>query len=145
LLVGTRQPNATGGGGTIPESFAREPLTDPMGTLRGDWKISGKDTLSLHYNIERQDATGVTPFLSDQPIGSASERQGSNNRFQTFQASWTRVLSPTLLNRAAIVFNNFHNVIDPVNPGPELDFPSLADGASYDSPAAHLAKAFAMG
>ena len=134
LLVGTRQPNATGGGGTIPESFAREPLTDPMGTLRGDWKISGKDTLSLHYNIERQDATGVTPFLSDQPIGSASERQGSNNRFQTFQASWTRVLSPTLLNRASYSFNNFHNVIDPVNPGPELDFPSLADGASYDSP-----------
>jgi hypothetical protein len=134
LLVAARQPNVTGGGGTISNSYAPAPLTDPMGTLRADWKMSGKDTLTLHYNIERQDATGVTSFLADQPIGSASERQDSNNRFQTFQASWTRVLSPTLLNRASYSFNNFHNAIEPVIPGPELDFPSLADGASYDSP-----------
>ena len=134
LLVATRLPNVTGEGGTISNSYAPEPLTDPMGTLRADWKTSGKDTLTLHYNIERQDATGVTTFLADQSIGSASQRQDSNNRFQTFQASWTRVLSPTLLNRASYSFNNFHNAIEPVTPGPELDFPSLADGASYDSP-----------
>lgn len=134
LLVATRHPNATGGGGTISNGFAPEPLTDPMGTLRGDWQVTTKDLLSLHYGIERQDATGVTPFLSGQPIGSAAERQGSNNNFQTFQASWTRVLSPSLLNRASFSFNNFINTINPVNPGPELDFPSMADGASYDSP-----------
>ncbi len=134
LQVATRHPNETGGGGSITNSFAPTPLTDPMGTLRGDWKSSRKDLLTFHYGVERQDATGVTPFLSDQPIGSASQRQGSNNRFQTFQASWTRVLSPTLLNRTSYSFNNFSNVIGPVNPGPELDFPSLADGASYDSP-----------
>jgi Carboxypeptidase regulatory-like domain/TonB dependent receptor len=134
LLVATRHPNATGGGGTISNGFAPEPLTDPMGTLRGDWQVTTKDLLSLHYGIERQDATGVTPFLSGQPIGSAAERQGSNNNFQTFQASWTRVLSPSLLNRASFSFNNFINTINPVNPGPELDFPSMADGASFDSP-----------
>jgi len=129
LQVATRHSNETGGGGSITNSFAPTPLTDPMGTLRGDWKSSRKDLLTFHYGVERQDATGVTPFLSDQPIGSASQRQGSNNRFQTFQASWTRVLSPTLLNRTSYSFNNFSNVIGPVNPGPELDFPSLADGA----------------
>jgi hypothetical protein len=134
LLVATRHPNATGGGGTISNSFAPEPLTDPMGTVRGDWQISAKDLLTLHYGIERQTATGVPPFLSGQPIGSASERQNSNNHFQTFQASWTRVLSPTMINRASYSFNNFFNIINPVNPGPELDFPSLAEGASYDSP-----------
>ena len=134
LLVATRHPNASGGGGTFSNNYAPEPLTDPMGTLRGDWKISSKDLLTLHYDIERQDATGVTPFLSSQAIGSSSERQDSNNRFQIFQASWTRVLGPTLLNRASYSFNNFHNAIGPVNPGPELDFPSLADGASYDTP-----------
>ena len=134
LLVATRHPNASGGGGTISNSFAPEPLSDPMGTIRGDWQMSDKDLLTLHYSIQRQDATGVTPFLSGEPIGSAAQRQDSNNHFQTFQVSWTRVLSPTLLNRASFSFNNFINVIDPVNPGPELDFPSLADGASYDSP-----------
>ena len=134
LLVATRHPNPTGGGGTISNQFAPEPLTDPMGTLRGDWQISNKDLLSLHYGIERQSATGVTPFLSGQPIGSSSQQQGSNNHFQTFEGSWTHILSPSLLNRASYSFNNFINVIAPVNPGPELDFPSLADGASYDSP-----------
>ena len=134
LLVATRQPDATGTGGSFPNSFAETPLADPMGTLRGDWQVSTRDRLTLHYGIERQDATDLTPFLSGQPIGSASQRQDSNNHFQTFQASWTRVLSPTLLNRASYSFNNFINTIVPVNPGPELDFPSLADGASYDSP-----------
>jgi Carboxypeptidase regulatory-like domain len=134
LLTATRQPGASGGGGGITNSFAETPLTDPMATLRGDWQISGRDRLTLHYGIQRQDATGVTPFLAGQPIGSVSQRQDSNNHFQTFQASWTRVLSPTLLNRASYSFNNFINSIVPVNPGPELDFPSVADGASYDSP-----------
>ncbi len=134
LLVATRHPNATGGGGTITNNFAPEPLADPIGTLRGDWQISNKDLLTLHYGIQRQDATGVTPFLSGQPIGSSSERQDSHNNFQTFQASWTRVLSPSLLNRASFSFNNFINSLTPTNPGPELDFPSVADGASYDSP-----------
>jgi hypothetical protein len=134
LLVATRHPNATGGGGTISNSFAPEPLTDPMGTLRGDWQVSNRDSLTFHYGIERQDATGITPFLSDQPIGSSTQRQDSRNNFQTFQASWTRILSPSLLNRASFSFNNFINTIDPVAPGPELDFPSVADGATYDSP-----------
>ncbi len=134
LLTGTRHPNANGGGGTINYNYSREPLKDPMGTLRGDWQLTDKDRLSLHYGIERQDATGVTPFLAGEPIGSSSQQQGSNNNFQTFEASWTRVLSPSLLNRASFSFNNFINTINPVNPGPELDFPSLADGASYDSP-----------
>ena len=100
VLVGTRNPNPAGGG-TISTSSAPEPLTDPMGTLRGDWKISNRDTLTLHYGIERLNATGAASFLSGQPIGSASQRQDLNNDFQTFQASWTRVISPTLLNLKA--------------------------------------------
>ena len=118
----------------IDTSFASVPLTDPMGTVRGDWRISGKDTLSLHYGIERLGATGAASFLSGQPIGSASERQNLNNDFQTFQASWTRVISPTLLNRASYSFNNFINNTAPIASAPELDFPSIADGSSYRVP-----------
>lgn len=133
VLVGTRNPNPAGGG-TITTSFAPEPLTDPMGTLRGDWQISNKDSLTLHYGIERLNATGAASFLSGQPIGSAAERQGLTNDFQTFQASWTRVISSTLLNRASYSFNNFINATTPVTTGPELDFPSIADGSSYRVP-----------
>ena len=118
----------------IDTGFSRVPLSDPMGTIRGDWKVSEKDNLSLHYSIERLDATGAASFLSGQPIGSASERQDLLNHFQTFQASWTRVLSPTLLNRASYSFNNFINSTTPLSNLPELDFPSLADGSSYRVP-----------
>jgi Carboxypeptidase regulatory-like domain len=130
VLVGTRDPVKQ----TITNSFASEPLTDPMGTIRGDWQASSKDMLTAHYSIERQSATGVASFLSGQPIGSASQRQDARNNFQTFQTSWTRVLSPTLLNRASFSFNNFINITAPIAPGPELDFPSIADGASYRVP-----------
>lgn len=133
VLVGTRNPNPAGGG-TISTSFASEPLTDPMGTLRGDWQISRKDSLTLHYGIERLNATGAASFLSGQPLGSAAERQGLTNDFQTFQASWTRVISSTLLNRASYSFNNFINATTPLTTAPELDFPSIADGSSYRVP-----------
>ena len=134
VLVGTRNPNPSGGGGSISTAFAQEPLTDPIGTLRGDWKISNRDSLSLHYGIERLSSTGGASFLSGQPIGSASERQNLGNNFQAFQGSWTRVISPTLLNRASYSFNNFINNTNPIGTAPELDFPSIADGSSYRVP-----------
>jgi hypothetical protein len=133
VLAGTREPNPDGGG-VITTSFAPEPHTDPMGTLRGDWRISDKDTLSLHYSIERLSDTGAASFLSGQPLGSVSERQDLSNNFQTFQASWTRVLTPTLLNRASYSYNNFINTTTPLSTEPELDFPSIADGSSYRVP-----------
>lgn len=133
VLVATRQP-IVGGGGTFANSFAPEPVTDPLGTARVDWQASTRDVLSFHYGIERQNATGAASFLTGTPIGSASQRQDLRNNFQTFQTSWTRVLNPTLLNRASFSFNNFINVTHPVTPGAELDFPSVADGASYRVP-----------
>jgi carboxypeptidase family protein/TonB-dependent receptor-like protein len=130
VLVGTRD-DATQ---TITNSFAPEPLTDPIGTVRGDWQISSKDLLSLHYYIERLAATGAASFLTSAPIGSASERQDLRNNFQDFVASWTHVVSSTLLNRNSFAFNNFINITDPITTGPELDFPSIADGSSYRVP-----------
>jgi outer membrane receptor protein involved in Fe transport len=133
VLVGSRHYDSNGVG-SFSTAFAPEPLTDPMGTVRTDWKASSRDNITLHYSIERLGATGAASFLSGQPIGSASERQNLNNHFQTFQASWTRVISPSLINRASYSFNNFINVTAPITTAPELDFPSLADGSSYRVP-----------
>lgn len=133
VLAGTRQYGANDKG-SISTSFAPEPLTDPMGTVRGDWRISNRDSLTLHYDIERLNATGAASFLSGQPIGSVSQRQDLSNNFQTFQAAWTRIISPTMLNRASYSFNNFINTTSPLTTQPELDFPSIADGSSYRVP-----------
>ena len=138
-LVGTRHPDGAGSG-TISTNFVSDPGTDPIATLRGDWQISSKDQLTLRYGIQRLADTGLASFLSGQPIGSASERQDLSNNFQTFQAAWTRVLSPTLLNRASFSFNNFFNSTAPLTTAPELDFPSIADGSSYRVPQATAQK-----
>jgi outer membrane receptor protein involved in Fe transport len=128
VLVGTRDVAAK----TISRSFARAPLTDTLGTTRGDWQISDKDHLSLHYSIERQEATDASTLNTS--LGSASQRQNGQNNFQGFISSWTRVLSPTLLNKLSFSVNNFFNHTVPVSPSPQLDFPSLTDGASFRVP-----------
>jgi hypothetical protein len=130
VLVGTRDPLTQ----TIPTSFAPEPLTDGMGVLRGDWQIAKNDLLSLHYNIERLDATGAASFLSGAPLGTASERQDMANRFQTFNSSWTHIISSNVLNKTSFSINDFQNNTDPLVAEPELDFPSISDGGSYRVP-----------
>ena len=134
VLVGTRNPNPSGGGGRISTAFAQEPLTDPIGTLRGDWKISNHDSLSLHYGIERLSSTGGASFLSGQPIGSASSGKTRAITSRLFKPPGRACISPTLLNRASYSFNNFINNTDPIGAAPELDFPSIADGSSYRVP-----------
>lgn len=116
------------------QSFARAPLTNTLGTMRGDWQVSGKDMLSLRYGIERIDAVGASAFST--PFVSPSERQDLNNHHQDFLTSWTRVISSTLVNKASFSVNTFYNTTDPVTPGPQLDFPSITDGASFRVPQA---------
>jgi carboxypeptidase family protein len=133
ILVGTRVlPTIPGGQGTIARNFARAPLNDTLGTVRGDWQISNQDRLGLRYSIQRQDA--VASSAVNTSLGSASERQDARNNFQNFLASWTRILSPTLLNKFSFSVNNFINTTNPVSSGPQLDFPSLTDGASFRMP-----------
>jgi hypothetical protein len=133
VLVGNRVvPTAPGGEGTIARSFARAPLNDTLGTVRGDWQISNQDRLGLRYSIERQDAVAGSALNTS--IGSASQRQDARNNFQNFLTSWTRVLSPTLLNKFSFSVNNFINTTNPLGTGPQLDFPSITDGVSFRMP-----------
>lgn len=128
VLTGTRDLATQ----SIDKSFSRAPLSDLMGTVRGDWQVSGRDQLSLRYALERMEAVGSSAFNTS--VGSASERQDLRNNFQVFGTSWTRVLSPTLLNKLSFSVNNFFNSTDPVTPGAQLDFPSITDGASFRVP-----------
>jgi carboxypeptidase family protein len=128
VLVGTRDLATR----TIDRSFASSPLNDLLGTVRGDWQMSANDELTMRYSIERQSATGASTLNTS--IGSASERQDLKNNFQAFLASWTRVLSPRLVNKFSFSVNNFFNSTDPVTAGPQLDFPSITDGASFRVP-----------
>ena len=128
VLVGNRDA----AGRTITRSFAPAPLNDGLGTVRGDWQVSNNDALNMRYSIERQDATAASTVASS--LGSASERQDSNNHFQDFQTAWTRILSTSLLNRFSFSVNNFDNNINPLSKGPEIDFPSLTDGSSFRVP-----------
>ena len=56
------------------------------------------------------------------------------NKFQAFVTSWTHVITPTLLNRFSFAENNFFNDTTPVVVAPQLDLPSLQDGASFRVP-----------
>jgi hypothetical protein len=130
VLAGTRDLATQ----NITDSFARAPLNDALGTVRSDWSITPKDQLSVRYSIEQQESTGASTVNTS--LGSASQRQNLENHFQNLQGSWVRVVSPTLVNRAAFSWNKFYNTTDPVTPGPQLDFPSLTDGASFRVPQA---------
>jgi Carboxypeptidase regulatory-like domain/TonB dependent receptor len=117
---------------TIIKSFASAPVTDVMGTVKGDWQMSNKDALSMRYSIERLNATGASTL--DRALGSASQRQVLENNFQAFVASWTRVITPNLLNRFSFAENNFINITNPVVSSPQIDLPSLQEGASFRVP-----------
>jgi hypothetical protein len=117
---------------TIIKSFARAPLTDAMGTVRGDWQISHQDSLMARYSIEQLNATGASSL--DRALGSATQLQVLDNKFQALVAGWTRVFTPTLINRFSFAENNFFNTTNPVTAAPQIDLPSLQEGASFRVP-----------
>jgi hypothetical protein len=128
VLVGERDTATR----TIRRTFADAPLNDLLGNLRGDWLATESDKLSFRYSIQREDDVAASSLI--RAIGSASERQESENRYQSFLTNYTRVLSPAAVNSFSFSVNNFFNAIDPVTPGPQLTFPSLQDGASFRVP-----------
>lgn len=128
VLVGQRDTATR----SITHVFASAPLNDLLGTARGDWRVSDRDSLTFRYSIERADDVGASTLIRS--IGSASERQSSVNHYQAFLTNWTSVISPTKVNSFTFSVNNFINKIVPVEPGPQFTFPSIQDGASFRVP-----------
>ncbi len=138
VLVGTRDTVSR----TIRQSFAPAPLDDLLGSGRVDWRPNAVDGVTIRYAGERADDTG--PSTLDRAIGSASQRQASENRYQSAVGSWTRIWTANVVNVATASFSRFTNVINPVASGPQLTFPSIQDGTSFRVPQGTTQKRFQL-
>jgi hypothetical protein len=117
---------------TVRRQFAAAPLTDFLGNTRLDWTPSGSNRVSLRYSMERADDTGASTL--DRAIGSASQRQASANRYHAVVGTWTSVVGSRSANTLSASWNRYRNQIDPTDPGRQLTFPSIQDGASFRVP-----------
>jgi hypothetical protein len=117
---------------TIRQGLAAAPLKDFLGLARVDVRASGKDTLGLRYVL--QDESDTAQSSLDRSLGSATQRQASENRHNQALATWTRVMGSTGVNTLRASYSDFRNTIDPVSPGRQLTFPSIQDGSSFRVP-----------
>lgn len=130
VLVGIRDVAAQ----TIRRGFAEAPLKDLLLNFRIDHQADNDNTLTYRYSFEDIDATGQSQL--DRALGSASYRQALKNRFHSFLADWSSVLSTKAVNVFSFSVNNFDNSTDPVSSGIQYTFPSLLDGSSFRVPQA---------
>src|ERR1044072_3241026 len=128
VLVGTRNLATR----SIVRGFADSPLDDFMTSNRVDISPSDKDRLNFRYSFEKENGIAASTLVRS--IGSASQRQSSENKSNVLAASCTRQLSPTDVNNFNFSFSTFRNDTLPVTPGPQLTFPSIQDGASFRVP-----------
>jgi len=128
VLVGARDLATR----SIKRDFAPSPLDDFLTSNRIDWAPTSADRFGFRYSFERE--KGITASTLVRSLGSASQRQSSLNRTNSFLANYTRVISPRDVNNFSFSFGTFLNDTLPVSPGPQLTFPSLQDGASFRVP-----------
>ncbi len=117
---------------SIRQTLAPAPLEDFLGLARVDVRVSDKDTLGVRYLMQDEQDTASSTL--DRSIGSASQRQASENRHHQGLVTWTRVLAASAVNTLRASYSDFQNSIVPVTPGRQLTFPSIQDGASFRVP-----------
>lgn len=139
VLVGARDLATR----SIRRGFADSPLDDFMTTDRFDWSPTADDTLNARYSFQREEGTTASTLVRS--IGSASQRQSSENKSNSFIATYTRLLSPRDVNSFNFSFSTFRNDTLPVAPGPQLTFPSIQDGASFRVPQQTKQRRFQFG
>jgi hypothetical protein len=117
---------------TIRQSFAPAPLDDFLWSTRVDWRPNPNDNVMIRYAGERAEDT--SPSTLDRAIGSASQRQTSDNDYQSIVGSWSRIMSPTWVSSLTVSYSTFRNDIVPLTVAPQLTFPSIQDGTSFRVP-----------
>jgi hypothetical protein len=139
VLVGTRDLATR----SIRRGFADSPLDDFMTTDRIDWAPNADDRFNFRYSFQREQGTTASTLVRS--IGSASQRQSSENKSNSFLGNYTRLISPNDLNSFTFSFSTFRNDTLPVAPGPQLTFPSIQDGASFRVPQQTKQRRFQFG
>jgi hypothetical protein len=139
VLVGTRDLASR----SIRRGFADSPLDDFMTTDRFDWAPTLNDKLSVRYSFQRENGTTASTLIRS--IGSASQRQSSENKSNSMIANYTRLVSSNDLNSFNFSFSTFRNDTLPVAPGVQLTFPSIQDGASFRVPQQTKQRRFQFG
>ena len=117
---------------SIRRDFAGSPLDDFLTTERLDLTPTDVDRFGFRYTYQRE--KGIAASTLVRSIGSASQRQSSLNKTNSFLANYSRVISPYDINNFNFSFSTFINDTLPVTPGPQLTFPSIQDGASFRVP-----------
>jgi hypothetical protein len=117
---------------TIRQTLAAAPLEDFLGLARVDVRLNDKDTLGMRYLVQDEQDTAASTL--DRSIGSATQRQASENSHHQGLVTWTRVVGATGVNTLRASYSDFRNSIVPVSPGRQLTFPSIQDGASFRVP-----------
>jgi Carboxypeptidase regulatory-like domain len=117
---------------TIARGFADSPLDDFMTSNRIDWRATDKDHVNFRYSFQREEGIAASTLVRS--IGSASQRQSSENKSNVLVASYTRQFTQADVNSFNFSFSTFRNDTLPVAPGPQLTFPSIQDGASFRVP-----------
>lgn len=117
---------------SIRRDFAASPLDDFLTTERLDLIPTDVDRFGFRYTYQRE--KGIAASTLVRSIGSASQRQSSLNKTNSFLANYSRVISVYDLNNFTFSFSTFINDTLPVTPGPQLTFPSIQDGASFRVP-----------
>ena len=138
VLVGARDAARR----AITRGFAEAPLDDLLSTERFDWKPTDADSLTFRYSLQREEGVAASTLVRS--LGSASQRQSSRNRTHSLVANYTRVLTPRELNSFNFSYSTFANNTTPVEPGPQLTFPSLQAGASFRVPQQTKQKRFQL-
>jgi hypothetical protein len=128
VQTGTRDVEAR----TIRQTLAEAPLSDFLGMARVDVRATDADTLGFRYLTQDESDTAASTL--DRSIGSATQRQASDNRHHQGLVTWTRLLGSTAVSTLRASYSDFQNQIDPVTPGRQLTFPTIQDGASFRVP-----------
>lgn len=139
VLVGTRDIATR----SIRRGFADSPLDDFMTTNRVDLSPTQSDHLNFRYSFQRESGTTASTLIRS--IGSASQRQASENKSNTFLANYSHLFSANNINDFNFSFSTFRNDTLPVAPGPQLTFPSIQDGASFRVPQQTKQRRFQFG
>lgn len=102
IPVGNGGPVLDSGGNPTPRDYyfgtLENKLREDTGSVKLDWVASASDTLSVRYNINDN-------FTHTQYGVAEGQISPSRGRNQLAKLTWTRTLTPTLLNEAGFAFN----------------------------------------